>query len=170
MKLILLILLISYIYSDDPYAYDTYSGNTVWEDCGKTIFSVTQNNIKFYRQNYVNAKSVDDCQGKQLEYQHNYYITKRDEDKIKSEYTHCCYYTYDGFEYDSEKNYNSDLVQKVEREGGCIALTDAEYNNIGEYIKFKQREEEYYNYNLKLDCFSNYLKTGLLNIILLILF
>ena len=155
---------------NDPYVYDTYTGDEAWEDCGKTIFSYTKNSIKYYKQNYVNANSVDDCKDRQLEFERNYYYTKKDEDKIKSKYTHCCYYTYDGFEYDSEKNYNSDGKQVVERKGGCVALTDAEYNHIGEFIKYKQMDNEYYNYNLKLDCFSNYLKIGFFNLILLILF
>jgi len=170
MKLILLIIFVSYIYSDDPFVKDDY-GRYYFYDCGITVSSITQNNQKVYFQNYVNAKGVDDCNGKQLEYEEKYYKTKDNDDKIKSIYTHCCYLTYDGFGQINKKAFDSDAKPTIEREGGCVALTDAQYNNIGEYIKYMQRaEEEYYNYNLKLDCFSNYLKIGLLNLILLFLF
>ena len=169
MKLILLIIFVSYIYSDDPFVKDDY-GRYYFNDCGSTILTITKNSQKIYFQNPVNAKSVDDCKGKQLEYERDYYMTKDDEDKIKSIYTHCCYLTYDGFNHENVHAYDSDGDDTIEREGGCVALTDAEYNHIGEFIKYKQMDNEYYNYNLKLDCFSNYLKIGFFNLILLILF
>ena len=78
--------------------------------------------------------------------------------------------TYDGFNHENDNAYDSNGDDTIEREGDCIKLTDAEYNHIGEFIKYKQMDNEYYNYNLKLDCFSNYLKMGFLNLILLILF
>ena len=83
--------------------------------------------------------SVNECQGQLSDTQIK--------DDLKS---HCCYYKSD-----------NDILPK------CISLTKIQYDNIKDYIKFN--EILWGEVNLKIDCYSFYLKIGLLNLILLFL-
>lgn len=169
MKLISFVILILSVLSD----YDTTSG--LFEDCARVAFT-DKNNVK--RQNYVDASSVDDCKNRKIleypdDYYHTYdYSTKKFSDryKYKRSGTHCCYYTYDGFGDDENRNYNSDGYRVVERKGGCMELSDAYYEHISDYLKVKKNQDEIYSFNYKLDCYSKFLNIGFLLLILLIFY
>ena len=103
----------------------------------------------------IKANSASDCKNR----------LTTDDKKIQSR---CCYW------YRFEKK----------DEGYCQLITKEEYENIDKFIKYynlyddiyvdEKDEEEYKKYLkkhgiLKIDCFSNFLKIGLLSIIIFIL-
>ena len=66
----------------------------------------------------------------------------------KLDYKHCCF-------KEEENNESSGK--------SCIAITTRQYEHIGKYIKYL---EEDYEYKIKIDCNSSYLKFYLLSLIL----
>lgn len=145
-----------------------------FNDCTRTEITITPDGIPSYTDNVTySPSSADDCKNRKvLEYKDHYYLLSnvKEENKIlyKTYNTHCCYVTYDGMNY-QERTTNS-KGNSVEMNGRCEALTDAEYDNIADYVKYLQTEGKNFLPNLKIDCNSFYLKLGLLSLILFIIF
>ena len=66
-----------------------------------------------------------------------------------ADYVHCCY------------------VQREKYSAGntCEALTSKQYKNMGKYIKYREKNNNY-NYELKIDCQSSYLHLFLFALII----
>lgn len=145
-----------------------------FNDCTRTEITISPDGGTSFAQNVTySPSSADDCKNRKvLEYDDRYYYISniKEEDKIdyKTYNTHCCYMTYDGINYHSRTT--NSKGKSVEINGYCTQLTDAEYDNIGEYIKYYQTAGKIFLPNLKIDCNSFYLKLGLLSLILFILF
>ena len=145
-----------------------------FNDCTRTEITISPDGGTSFTQNVTySPSSVDDCKNRKvLEYDDKYYnlINVKEENKIlyKTYNTHCCYMTYDGINY-KERTTNS-KGNSVEMNGICVELTDALYDNIGDYVKYSQTEGKNFMPNLKIDCNSFYLKLGLLSLILFIIF
>lgn len=165
-KYIALILLIENIFSaDDPFNYNT---------CQDEVYTYKIDNVEFKGIRKFEAKSANDCKDRQIrEYTHDSYDYDgklKSKDTTKTFYTHCCYVTFDRIK-EIETTHDS-KNEEVGIEGYCLRLTDYQYNNIKDYIKFTSffsYDDEAYN-NLKIDCNSNYVQLGLLSLLLLILF
>ena len=153
-----------------PYGYK--DGDKIYKD---TTFT---KNFTFA------ASKADDCKNRKLrEYEDSgyFYDSQKDDERDKTFYTHCCYYTYDDMdkyefnevEYEHDKDSYNDYQKEVKKKegvkGACVALNDLEYNNIKYFKIHKELSGGMYK-NLKIDCYSNNLKFFILNLILLFLF
>lgn len=72
--------------------------------------------------------------------------------KLSSGYKYCCFY---------------DAKSDEGEVKGCMPLKESEYNDIKKYIEDIEKEEKDVKIN-KIDCNSNYLKIGLLSLLLLL--
>lgn len=172
-KYISLILLIVNIFgADDPFVFDP---------CSTEVFTYKRDTDTEEQKGTrtFEAKNANDCKDRKNaeytsdSYEYDYVNGKyklKTKDVTKNFYTHCCYVTFDRI-----KEYPLSLDSKYERtgiEGFCQALTDSQYNNIKDYIKYLSfyTEEGWPLNNVKIDCNSNNIQLGLLSLLLLILF
>ena len=86
----------------------------------------------------VTPTKADDCKDESLD------PTEKDAD-----YVHCCYYK-------EEKKPNS---------GRCKALTSRQYKNIGKYIKYEEKDDDY-KYKISIDCQSSFLHLFLFTLVM----
>ena len=86
----------------------------------------------------VTATKADDCKDDSLD------STEKDNDRV-----HCCYYK-------EEKKPNS---------GRCKALTSRQYKNIGKYIKYEEKDDDY-KYKISIDCQSSFLHLFLFTLVM----
>ena len=66
-----------------------------------------------------------------------------------ADYVHCCYYK-------EEKKPNS---------GRCKSLTSRQYKNIGKYIKYEEKDDDY-EYKISIDCQSSFLHLFLFTLVM----
>lgn len=72
--------------------------------------------------------------------------------KEKYDFTHCCYKE----------------LENLDGGKSCTLLTTRQYKNIGKYIKLTEEQNDY-DYKMKIDCNSYYLKFYLLSLILFLI-
>ena len=164
-KYIAFILLIEIIFTaDDPFIYDT---------CENEVFTYKIENQEYKSVRLFEAKSASDCKDRPIrEYTRDSYEDGKlkSKDTTKTFFSHCCYITYDRIK-EIETTYDS-KYEEVGIEGYCIKLSDSQYKNIKDFVKYYSLiagEDIAYN-NVKIDCNSNYAQLGLLSLLLLILF
>ena len=170
-KYISLILLIANIFAaDDPFVFDP---------CSTEVFTYKIDSEEYKSTRTFEAKSANDCKNKKNgEYTYDSYDYDYDNNKYKLKtkgttktfYSHCCYITYDRI-----KDFQLGRDSKNEEtgiEGYCMGLTDSQYDNIKEYIKYLSFnvDDDYALNNVKIDCKTNYVQIGLLSLLLFILF
>ena len=157
-KYFVLILFISCIYTDTTLF--------IKNQCSKEQYTNSDTQLPSIR--YFEAKSWNDWKDRKiLEYDDDSYdyTGKFLDEKVKTFYTHCCHITYDRIK-DDKRGENS-KGESIGIEGYCIRLTDTQYKNVKEYAL--RYALEHNRDIVKIDCNTNYLRFGLLILILLIL-
>lgn len=102
-----------------------------------TIFTITSQ-ISSDCGSGTTPTKADDCKDDTLT------TTQKDAD-----YVHCCYYK-------EEKKPNS---------GRCKSLTSRQYKNIGKYIKYEEKDDDY-EYKISIDCQSSFLHLFLFTLVM----